>query len=143
MGRLIPLGFRPVWLSRPIARNENRLTPLTRERRSNWKPSPYKGCGHTADDQADRVSGLPVHPRITCRLCGRQGDGLMSNAMESIVDGYVRMKNRTVLEEMQMHRHRLKVNLFLQGEEQRYNVRPAIRFLDDDLSVIEAGIERL
>jgi hypothetical protein len=31
MGRLIPLGFRPVWLSRPIAPNENRLTPLTRE----------------------------------------------------------------------------------------------------------------
>ena len=28
-------------------------------------------------------------------------------------------------------------------EEQRYKVRPAIRSLDDDLSVIEAGIERL
>jgi hypothetical protein len=67
----------------------------------------------------------------------------MSNAMESIVDGYVRMKNRAVLEEMRMHRHRLKVNLFLHGEEQRYNVSPAIQSLDDDLSVIEAGIERL
>jgi hypothetical protein len=67
----------------------------------------------------------------------------MSNAMESIVNGYVRMKNRTVLEEMRMHRHRLKVGLYLHGEEQRYNVGPAIRSLDDDLFLIEAGIERL
>ena len=107
MGRLIPLSFRPVWLSRPIARNENRLTPLTREGAGQTGSAVPKGCGHTADDQADRVSGLPVHPKITCRLCGRQGDGLISNVMESIVDGYVRMKNRTVLEEMRMHRHRL------------------------------------
>ena len=67
----------------------------------------------------------------------------MSNGIRSIVDTYVRLKNRAVLEEMRMHRHRLKVNLFLHGEEQRYNVRPAIRSLVYDLSVIEAGIARL
>jgi hypothetical protein len=66
----------------------------------------------------------------------------MSSAMDSIVDAYVRLKNRAALEEMRMHRHRLKVNLFLHGEERRYDVSPAIRSFDDDLSVIEAGIER-
>ena len=67
----------------------------------------------------------------------------MSDAMESIVNAYVRMNNRPVLEEMRMHRHRLKMSLYWRGEEQRYNVSPAIRSLQDDLSVIEAGIERL
>lgn len=67
----------------------------------------------------------------------------MSSAMESIVDGYVRAKNRAMLEEMRMHRDRLKVNLFLHGQERDYNVSSTIRSLDDDLSVIEAGIERL
>jgi hypothetical protein len=67
----------------------------------------------------------------------------MSDAMESIVNAYVRMKNRPVLEEMRTHRHRLKISLYLRGQEQRYNVSPAIRSLQDDLSVIEAGIERL
>ena len=145
MGRLIPLGYRPVWLSRSIARNENRLTPLTREAPVKLEAQSLKAVDTQQTTRPTGLSGLPlpVHPKITCRLCGRQGDGLMSNAMESIVDGYVRMKNRTVLEEMQMHRHRLKVNLFLHGEEQRYNVRPAIRSLVYDLSVIEAGIARL
>ena len=143
MGRLIPLGFRPVWLSRPIARNENRLTPLTREAPVKLEAQSLKAVDTQQTTRPTGLSGLPVYPRIACRLCGRQGDGQMSNAMESIVDGYVRMKNRAVLEEMRMHRHRLKVNLFLHGEEQRYKVRPAIRSLDDDLSVIEAGIERL
>jgi hypothetical protein len=67
----------------------------------------------------------------------------MSNGMRSIVDGYVRMKNRTALEDMRMHRHRLKVNLFLHGQERSYNVGSTIQSLDDDLSEIEAGIERL
>jgi hypothetical protein len=67
----------------------------------------------------------------------------MSSAMESIVDGYVQAKNRAALEEMRMHRHRLKVNLFLHGQERGYDVSSTIRSLDDDLSAIEAGIERL
>jgi hypothetical protein len=67
----------------------------------------------------------------------------MSDAMESIVNAYVRMNNRPVLEEMRTHRHRLKISLYLRGQEQRYSVSPAIRSLQDDLSVIEAGIERL
>ena len=66
----------------------------------------------------------------------------MASAMDSIVDRYVRVKNRAALEEMRMHRHRL-VNLFLHSQERDYNVSSAIRSLDDDLSAIEAGIERL
>lgn len=67
----------------------------------------------------------------------------MSNALETVVEAYVRSKNRTVLEEMRMHRHRLKVQLQLHGEERGYNVSSAIGSLKDDLAVIEAGIERL
>jgi hypothetical protein len=67
----------------------------------------------------------------------------MSNAMQSIVDGYVRLKNRGALEELRMHRHRLKVKLYLHGEERSYNVGVAIGYLEDDLSAIEAGINRL
>ena len=47
--------------------------------------------------------------------------------MEPIVDGYVRAKNRAILEEMRMHRHRLKVNLFLHGQERDYDVSSTIR----------------
>jgi hypothetical protein len=64
----------------------------------------------------------------------------MSNALETVVEAYVRSKSRTVLEEMRMHRHRLKVQLQLLGEERGYDVNSAIGSLKDDLAVIEAGI---
>jgi hypothetical protein len=67
----------------------------------------------------------------------------MSEAMRTIVDRYVRSRNRGALEEMRMHRHRLKVNLFLHGQERNYNVGLTIQSLDGDLAAIEAGIERL
>jgi hypothetical protein len=67
----------------------------------------------------------------------------MSEAMRIIVDRYVRSNNRRALEELRMHRHRLKVKLFLHGQEQRYNVGLTIQSLDGDLSAINAGIERL
>jgi len=87
------------------------------------------------------LSGLPACPKMSA--IGWLGVGKMVSAMESIVDGYVRAKNRAMLEEMRMHRHRLKVNLFLHGQERDYNVSSTIQSLDDDLAVIEAGIERL
>jgi hypothetical protein len=67
----------------------------------------------------------------------------MSTAISSIVDGYVRRKNRKALEDLREHRQRLKVNLFLMGQERDYRVDQTLRFFDDDLAVIEAGIERL
>ena len=67
----------------------------------------------------------------------------MSEAMRIIVDRYVRSKNRAALEDIRMQRHRLKVNLFLHGQERRYNVGLTIQSLDGDLAAIEAGIERL
>ena len=67
----------------------------------------------------------------------------MSEAMRIIVDRYVRSKNRGALEEMRMHRHRLKVNLFLHGQERSYNVGRTIQSLDGDLAAIEAGLGRL
>ena len=67
----------------------------------------------------------------------------MSEAMRVIVERYVRSKDRGALEDMRMHRHRLKVNLFLHGQERSYNVGLTIRSLDGDLAAIDAGIERL
>jgi hypothetical protein len=67
----------------------------------------------------------------------------MSEAMRIIVDRYVRSKNRGALEDLRMHRHRLKVNLFLHGQERRYNVGLTIQSLDGDLAAIEAGLGRL
>ena len=67
----------------------------------------------------------------------------MSDAMRIIVDRYVRSKNRAALEDMRMHRHRLKVNLFLHGQERSYNVSQTIQSLDGDLAAIEAGLGRL
>jgi hypothetical protein len=63
--------------------------------------------------------------------------------MRSIVDAYVRLKNRSALEEMRMHRHHLKVSLYFQGEERHFSVSPVMQSLDGDLSAIEAGLERL
>jgi hypothetical protein len=92
------------------------------------------------DDRLERLA-FPSedHPPAS----GLAGDGQMLDGIKSVVDAYVRLKNRAKLDEMRMHRHRLRVSLHLHGDETRYNVGPAIRSLDDDLSVIEAGIERL
>jgi hypothetical protein len=74
---------------------------------------------------------------------GGWGKEKMSSGMRSVVDAYVRLKNRAKLDEMRMHRHRLRVSVYLHGDETRYDVGPVLRSLDDDLSLIEAGLERL
>ena len=65
----------------------------------------------------------------------------MSEAIELIVEGYLRLKDRTALEDLRAHRQRLRKQL-----EERppggIDAGPAIETLDEDLCVIEAALNR-
>jgi hypothetical protein len=66
----------------------------------------------------------------------------MSEAIKLIVDGYLTLKDSQSLEGLREHRQRLRKRL--QDQPKSWvDVDSAIRLLDDDLSVIEAGIARL
>jgi hypothetical protein len=64
----------------------------------------------------------------------------MPNAIEKIVDTYVRLNDRQKLEDLRMHRQRLAVN---------FRGRPGNDFslplllVEDDIAIIEAGLKRL
>lgn len=66
----------------------------------------------------------------------------MSEAISRIVNGYVSLKNREALEKLRDHRQDLKRRLRDRpaGE---FDVSYSIRLFDDDLAIIEAGLERL
>jgi hypothetical protein len=65
----------------------------------------------------------------------------MSEAMERIVDAYVKLRNRKALEDMKVHRHRLATELkSLLGV---IDVRLSIRQLEDEIAVIDAGLAKL
>src|ERR1700722_13526372 len=65
----------------------------------------------------------------------------MSKAMEQIVDAYVRLGNRSALEDLRLHHQRLVVDL--KGKtEFDFSVLP-IGQLEEELAVIEKGLERL
>ena len=66
----------------------------------------------------------------------------MSEAIRSIVDGYVSLNNRFALEAMLAHRGELKNELRMRTG-QGFDFGLSVRSLDDDLSAIEAGIIRL
>jgi hypothetical protein len=66
----------------------------------------------------------------------------MSHAIELIAEGYLNLKDRTALEDLRAHRLRLRKQL-----EERppggIDAGPAMETLGEDLSVIEAAINRL
>lgn len=64
----------------------------------------------------------------------------MPSAIEQIVDAYVRLKNRRGLESLMMHRQRLAVDL--KGRS-GYDYSLPIRQIDEEIAVIEAGLDRL
>jgi hypothetical protein len=64
----------------------------------------------------------------------------MSSAIELIVDGYARLKDRQSLEEMRMHRRRLSVDL--KGRT-GFDCRASITQVEQDIAAIEAGLEAL
>lgn len=64
----------------------------------------------------------------------------MSSAMELIVDGFMRLQDRTSLENLRMHRRRLAVDL---KATQGLDCRTSIAQIDEDIMIIEAGLEKL
>jgi hypothetical protein len=66
----------------------------------------------------------------------------MSVAMKLIVDAYVSLKNRKALEDMREHRQRLKREL-LTKQTEAFDFSKSIRTFDDEVVVIETGLEKL
>lgn len=64
----------------------------------------------------------------------------MSSAMELIVEGFTRLKDRQSLEDMRMHRRRLAVDLKARTG---IDCRSSIAQVEQDIATIEAGLERL
>jgi hypothetical protein len=65
----------------------------------------------------------------------------MSSAIELIVDGYARLKDRQSLENMRMHRRRLAVDL--KGRKDYFDYRTSIAQVEADIAAIEAGLQTL
>jgi hypothetical protein len=64
----------------------------------------------------------------------------MSSAMELIVEGYIRLKDRQSLEDLRMHRRRLAVDLKAKAG---FDCRLSIAQIDQDIAVIVAGLQTL
>ncbi len=64
----------------------------------------------------------------------------MPTAIEQIVETYIRLRNRRGLEELMMHRQRLAVDL--KGRS-GYDFSLPIGQIDEEISIIEAGLSRL
>lgn len=65
----------------------------------------------------------------------------MSNAIEQIVDAYVRLKNRRGLDELMMHRQRLAVDL--KSKSGSFDFSLPIGKIDEEIAIIEKGLARL
>lgn len=64
----------------------------------------------------------------------------MSEAIQRIVDAYVRYNNRRALEDLMMHRQRLAIDL---KSRTGFDFSLPIQQVDEEIAVIEAGLERL
>ncbi|KGT77136.1 hypothetical protein MA20_21195 [Bradyrhizobium japonicum] len=64
----------------------------------------------------------------------------MSSAIELIVDGYARLKDRQSLEDLRMHRRRLAVDLKARSG---FDCRSSIAQVEQDIAAIEAGLQML
>jgi hypothetical protein len=65
----------------------------------------------------------------------------MSLAIEQIVNAYVRLDNRSALEDLRSHRQRLIFDLKAQTTD--YDLSRPIAQIDEEIAIIDAGIERL
>lgn len=64
----------------------------------------------------------------------------MSSAIELIVDGYARLKDRRSLEELRLHRRRLAADLIAW---EGFDCRLSIAQVEQDIAAIESGLEML
>jgi len=65
----------------------------------------------------------------------------MAEAIERIVDGYVKLGNRKALENLKAHRERLAIEL--KSIDGVLDLRSSIRQLEDDIAAVETGLARL
>lgn len=64
----------------------------------------------------------------------------MSTAIKLIVDGYAKLNDRSSLEELRVHRHRLAIELrSMKG----FDCSHSISQLEDEIAEIEAGLASL
>lgn len=64
----------------------------------------------------------------------------MPNAIELIVDGYVRLNNRRALDDLRMQRRKLAVDLKARTG---FDFGTKFQQIEEDIAVIEAGLARL
>ncbi|EIG58419.1 hypothetical protein FXB41_32815 [Bradyrhizobium canariense] len=64
----------------------------------------------------------------------------MPNAIELIVDGYVRLNNRRALDDLRTQRRKLAVDLKARTG---FDFRTTVQQIEEDIAVIEAGLARL
>lgn len=64
----------------------------------------------------------------------------MPNAIELIVDGYVRLNNRRALDDLRLQRRKLAVDLRARTG---FDFRTTVQQIEEDIAVIEAGLARL
>ncbi|MDN3278002.1 hypothetical protein QWJ07_27315 [Frankia sp. RB7] len=64
----------------------------------------------------------------------------MSSAIELIVEGYARLKDRRSLEDLRMHRRRLAADL---KAWKGFDCRMSIAQVEQDIAAIETGLETL
>jgi hypothetical protein len=64
----------------------------------------------------------------------------MTEAIQKIVDVYVRLDNREALEDLRMHRQRLVMNLKARTG---YDFSLPLLQVEDELAIVETGLERL
>jgi hypothetical protein len=64
----------------------------------------------------------------------------MTEAIQKIVDVYVRLDNRQALEDLRMHRQRLVMNLKARTG---YDFSLPLLQVEDELAIVETGLERL
>jgi hypothetical protein len=67
----------------------------------------------------------------------------MSEAISSIVEGYITLKDRASLQELREHRQRLRKQLQRQSERSAFDPGKTIQLFDSDLQIIDAAISRL
>jgi hypothetical protein len=70
----------------------------------------------------------------------QRGTATTSTAIGQIVDAYVWLNNRRALEDLRMHRQRLAIGLKSRTD---FDFSLPIGQIDEEIAVIEAGLERL
>jgi hypothetical protein len=90
---------------------------------------------------ADLNPAAAFHSADSTNAVDSQGEELGTEAIEGIVDAYLRLGDRRALEDLRMHRRKLALDL--KGRRGSYDFSLPISQIDEEIAAIEAGLERL